>query len=356
MAKYIEIVEWIKHYISSSKVKPGDKIPPELHICDELGASRQTVRKAIQELTDEGILYSVKGSGTYVAKVPQKNFNTESKNIALLLTYSDFYIFPQKINGMYPVFSSNDYMITIFFTDNSCDKEEKSIRAILNGDFAGVLFEPSRANLPRCDKALYDELFEKLPVIFLDTYLPEYDAPCISIDDIEGAYMATKYLLDNGHKNIMHLGKVDDQQGILRYEGYLKALKEYGIHYSDANTFWITNDFTYGANFYEPFAAALINRLKDVTAVFCYNDLVANEFVTFAQAHNISIPDDISLISFDDSYLAVQHGLTSIIHPKHDLGEIAAKYLIRYIQDPSYNANHTFNPEIVVRGSVKDIN
>lgn len=355
MAKYGEVVEWIRKYIISSGAAAGEKIPPELSICEKLGASRQTVRKAIAQLIQEGVLASKKGSGTYITGFPARTYSTTSKNIAVVLTYLDSYIFPHKLNGMYPVFSRNGYMVTIFSSGNGCEAEAKALRKILKSDFAGVLLEPGRSALPRSDPRLYSELVEKFPVILMETEFPGTALPLIAMDDEKGGYMAVNHLIENGHSRIMHIGKIDDYQGILRYKGYLRALYENGIEASEENLICATNDVLPLDTFLDGKADELLAKLQNVTAVFCYNDLVADAFMIFAKKYGIQVPEDVSVVGYDDSLISAQHSLTCIAHPKEELGRKAAENMLHLIADPLFSPAYTFEPELIIRDSVKDI-
>lgn len=355
MAKYSEVIEWIRKYIISSGAVVGDKIPPELIICKELGASRQTVRKAICQLTQEGVLSSKKGSGTYITGFSSRTYNSHSKNIAVVLTYLDSYIFPHKLNGMYPVFSRNGYMVTIFSSGNGLEAEAATLRKILDSDFAGVLLEPGRSALPRSDPRLYSRLLKKFPVILLETELPGISLPLISIDDEKGGYTATNHLIKNGHTGILHIGKIDDYQGILRYKGYLRALCENGIEASEENLLCVTNDVLPLDTFFESKADELLEKLRNVTAVFCYNDLVADALMILLAKHGIRVPDDISIVGYDDSFISSQRSLTGIAHPKEELGRKAAENMINLIENPIFSPAYTFEPELIIRDSVNDI-
>ncbi len=116
-SKHELIVNHIKKAINAGKYEVDTKIPSENQLAAKYGVSRQTVRKAILELEQEGYLYAKHGSGTFVARRRTKSGN--SKNIAVVSTYMSDYIFPRVIQGINQVLSDNGYSILLKTTNNS---------------------------------------------------------------------------------------------------------------------------------------------------------------------------------------------------------------------------------------------
>ncbi len=100
-----------------------------------------------------------------------------------------------------------------------------------------------------------------------------------------------------------------------------------------------------------------MDKLGDCTAVVCYNDEIAVSLMQSLRTLGKKIPDDISIISFDDSTLAAMShpGLTTIAHPGIRLGKEAAHAILKLIENPSARIQYTFDTELVIRDSVKNI-
>ncbi len=355
MAKYLQVSDWILSNITENNLKKGDNIPPELQLSQTLHVSRQTVRKAIEHLASKGILTTIQGSGTYVAHPPEiRTSPVSSQNIAVITTYLDSYIFPQKISAIYDALSKSGFLMNLLGTNNSMETEHYVISSLLDKDFAGIILEPSRSTLPRIQPELYLKLKDTFPIVLIDCNYNGIDLPRIALDDKEGGYLATKYLLEHGHRDIMHIGKLDDLQGIYRYQGYLRALQEYQIIPRETNVLWYTNE-TSPAMFLEVQEERILACLEHHSAIFCYNDLMASALLAFLRSHGIRVPDDLSVVGYDDSPLATQGTpLTTIVHPSVEIGLKTAENLVKLIENPTFDANYTFLPKLVERDTVKD--
>ncbi|WP_029323600.1 GntR family transcriptional regulator [Butyrivibrio sp. AE3004] len=364
MAKYQEVVDWITKQVSSGTLSPGDKIPSENDLCVQFNISRQTVRHAIGILVQEGILTAERGSGTYVTD--ERVRSGERNRIAVITTYVDSYIFPKTIQGIENKLRELGYSVQLFFTNNSSIREREILSEIIEKDeVAGIILEPTRSALPTPNTDLLLKISGmRIPILFMNSYYPELSGiwdpesnrniPHVSMNDKKCAYKAVKSLLDNGHTKIGCVLKLDDRQGFDRYSGYQEAISERGISPEDANIIWLdTEDLKRE----ELIKDKIWARLSGCTAVFCYNDEMASMVMEILKENGIRIPDEISIVSMDDSDLAkyTRPPLDSIPHPKEKLGERAADNLIRLIHHPGFSATYEFDEEITVRGSVRAI-
>ncbi len=370
MSKYQEVIDWIQDQVGSGKLGPGDRIPSENDLCAQFNISRQTARHAIGILVGDGILTAERGSGTYVTD-ERARFG-ERNRVAVVTTYVDSYIFPKMIQGIEWKLRELGYSMQIFFTNNSSIREREILQDIIYKDeVAGILLEPTRSALPSLNSDLFDRISEmKIPMLFINSYYPEmlqaddfkdkdpyagkHPIPHVSMDDEKSAYKAANFLLDNGHERIGCILKLDDRQGLDRFSGFQKALFERGLVPNDEHTIWLdTKDLTD----VDLVRTKILRRLSGCTAVFCYNDQVASIVIQILEEDGVKVPDDISLVSMDDSDLAQlsRTPIDSIPHPKERLGERAAENLIRLIHHPNFHANYEFEEAITVRGSVKNI-
>lgn len=98
--KYYDLMEQLHGKIMSGEIRPGEKLPSENELSAEYGVSRQTVRKALQILQNEGYIYAEHGRGTFCSEMLRHT--TPSKNIAVVTTYLSDYIFPRIVQGIEP--------------------------------------------------------------------------------------------------------------------------------------------------------------------------------------------------------------------------------------------------------------
>ena len=355
VAKYQNVINWINENIDSGALKPGERIPSENELCARFGLSRQTIRHAIARMAEDGLLESRQGSGTYVAD--QRAEDGERNVIAVVTTYVDDYIFPSTIRGIERTLSDKGYSMQISLSNNTVGRERQILQDLLGrNDVAGLIMEPVKSALPNPNMDLYRKLTDKkIKILFINSFYPELDIPHVSLNDAQCAYKAVRALIEAGHKDIGCVLKLDDGQGRERYRGYLKAITEAGLSFSYDHVNWIdTIDIGKGKS-------CLIKareRLKDCTAVFCYNDQVAGLMIEMLADEGIRVPQDISVIGMDDSDIARQGScgvtISSIPHPKERLGEKAAQNMIRMIHEGklSFNATYEFEEDVIIRDSI----
>ncbi|SFC09750.1 GntR family transcriptional regulator [Butyrivibrio sp. YAB3001] len=358
MAKYQTIIDWINKNIDEGKLSPGEKIPSENILCEKFGLSRQTVRHAISKLSEDGLLESRRGSGTYVAD--QRADGSNKSVVAVVTTYLDDYIFPSTIRGIESSLSSKGYSMQLSFTNNTTGKEKQILEDLIErNDVAGVIMEPVKSALPNPNIQLYHKLIDKgIKVLFINSYYPELDLPHVSINDEECAYRAVKALADAGHRNIGCVLKLDDGQGRERYRGYLRAMTECGLSFTYDHVNWIdTIDIKDGKRS----LVRVKERLKGCSAVFCYNDQVAGMLMQVLIEDGMKLPEEMSVIGMDDSDLAKigVSGVTisSIPHPKARLGNKAAQNMIRLIHSSGKfcNATYEFEEDVIIRDSIQEL-
>ena len=224
--KYSIMVQEIKANILSGTIKSGEKIASENELSAHYEVSRHTVRKALSILENEGYVEAIHGVGTFCTKKSRQR--GQSKNIAVITTYINDYIFPRVILVIDKVLTENGYSIILKNTANSRANERKILEDMLNKDIDGLIIEPSKSQIMCRNIDLYQQLDKmKIPYIFIQgSYMQLKDKPHILMNDEKGVYMLTKYLLESGRRNIVGIFKADDSQGKERHKGYIKALLE----------------------------------------------------------------------------------------------------------------------------------
>lgn len=355
--KYTELMNWIREQILSGDYSVGMRLPSENELGRRFAISRQTVRQATSVLESEGLLERRRGSGTYVCEAPAKStVQASSRNIGVVLTYLDDYIFPSIVKGIEEVLTKNGYFMQLAFTYNRIEKESFILDTMLKSNIDGLIIEPAKSGVPYINSDLYQKIKTMgIPCIFINADTnPPMNIPSVRMDDYQSGRAAAQYLIDKGHTRIAGFFKSDDMQGQLRYSGAISALKKAGLLSSEKNMCWYaTEDFK--PMMHGEFDDRLIHLMSDTTAVICYNDEVAKYMMELLERSGRSVPDDISVFGFDDLELDAAIGLTTIEHPKKQLGKTAAVQLLRLLDNPNFNASIKFPPKIVERDSVKNL-
>lgn len=353
--KYVQIEEDLKALIFSDEIQPGDKLPSENMLAEKYQVSRQTVRKALNELIHAGYIYAEHGRGTFCSEMIRHLRN--SKNIGVIMTYMSDYIFPHVLKGMDSVLSAKDYSIIIKTTNNSRSGEAKCLEELLKKDIEGLIIEPSKSHIYCRHIDLYRKLDEyKIPYVFIQGCYSQMrnTRPHVLMDDEEGGYCITKYLIDTGHENIVGVFKSDDSQGQNRHRGFARALNEAGMSYDADKVVWF---YTEDRKIH-PYTS-IKNMVKGgykIDGVVCYNDQVAIEVVGALSECGLRVPEDVSVTGYDDFKLANAFAMqfTTIKHPQEKLGEMAAEMLLDIMNGGQGERNIVIKPEIVVGNSCKE--
>lgn len=365
--KYLIVKETIKEWITSSKVKPGEKIYSENELLKMFGVSRHTVRLALGDLVHEGWLYKEQGSGTFVSDrvnhYGPKNQHKElgGKNIGLITTYISDYIFPSIIKGVESYLSSKGYSLIFACTNNDIEKENLCLNAMLQRNIDGLIVEPTKSSGYNPNLHHYLEFEQKnIPYLMINQYYSELNPPHMILDDEKGGFIATEHLIKQNHDKIIGIFKTDDLQGVYRMKGFIRAFRENNIPFFPEMIISYTT---------ENKQSILFDKLKSLlsasetlpTGIVCYNDEIALDVINVLREHGLSIPEDISVIGYDDSNLAeaTEVKLTSIKHPKMQMGIDAAKWIVSAVENKSLNDNGQrsiiYEPELVIRNSSKSL-
>lgn len=280
-----------------------------------------------------------------------------SKNIGLITTYLDDYIFPSIISGIEKVLSKNGYNTHLRLTRNKINNEREQLLSLLNSDIDGLIVEGTKSALPNPNLDIYREFTKRsIPVIFINSYYQSLECNYIIVDDEEGGRLATRYLIEQGHQHITGIFKYDDLQGNLRYKGFLTEMYQQQLEVDESAIIWYSTE-NLDQQFTSENLPSLLKKLNQSTAIVCYNDQIAMKLIQLLSNSELAVPHDFSLVSFDNSTLS-QIGtlpLTSITHPKEQLGMLAAESILKMIENPYLEVKYTYKPELMKRESVKKI-
>ncbi len=331
MSKYSEIACIIKKEIEQGQFSSGKRLPTEYELVERFGVSRQTIRQAIASLKNDGTVYQVQGSGTYVSDLrkDQKGVISSFRNVFVLCTYISEYIFPSIVRGIESTLNGTGYRFNLAATGNKVETERKILKDVIKlKECDGMIVEGSKTGLPNPNIALYKELEDMgIPVVFLHCSYNEIpDSVVVGMDDREGGRIAAGKLIDAGCKKILGIFKADDKQGILRYAGFSDKVVESDFGLDNVEIRWYTTEDIqdHGMTIDNGMIKLLVEKGFD--GIVCYNDLVASAIVRDFTRVGQKIP---KIISFDRSFLSENSHIKyeSLGHRKDELGVVAATKL-----------------------------
>lgn len=199
-----------------------------------------------------------------------------------------------------------------------------------------------------------------LPVLVLDRAHDQFD--CVLVDNEQGAYTATRHLIELGHRRIaMVTGIRQSVPSQMRYRGYMRAMREEEIVpdpalYVSADDLDDPEAIANNDGFNERTGWRAMERLTSPgappTAIFAASDIQALGVIKFAREHKIKIPDTLSVIGFDDIELAAYFSLTTMRQPMREMGRLAVETLMEKIEKRSEEMRHILlRTRLVDRGS-----
>ena len=242
------------------------------------------------------------------------------------------------------------YSLIVCNTNEDLEMEIEQIEVLKSKFIDGFIIMPVGTDYQHLDSLIR----KKHPLVLLDRCFDALQTSSVVVDNYEGAYLATSFLIECGHKKIgIVQGLTGTYTNTERMRGYLDALQKNNI---EANSSYIVGkDYRRESGYAE--TKRLLNLEDRPTAIFTTSDLITLGALQAISEDNYNVPDDISIVSFDDTDFApfLFSPLTAVRQPKKLMGEIAVKLLIDAMNDKiiSEKKRIILNSQLIKRESVK---
>lgn len=278
--------------------------------------------------------------------------SSRSNCIGLLVGEIDSPFFGQLMSGVHRIVLDAGRHVIVTAGYHQVEHERESIRFLLDRRCDALVIH-SKA-LP--DEELIELLELDTPVVLINRLVKGWEHRCVYLDNEYGAYLATRHLLTKGHKGIAYIGtNIAIEDGADRVHGYRRALEEFGITFDERKVVKAFPDEEGG----HYAMAEVMSRQLGVTAVFSYNDAMAAGAITMLQDSGYRVPEEISIVGFDDVILArlLNPRLTTIRYPIHEMAALAARIVLHDMDKncPPVDQPLRFTPRLVERHSVRDV-
>ena len=266
--------------------------------------------------------------------------------IGLLVPNSLNPYFAELARGIEDYCERNGYCVILCNSDDNPDKQRSYLRVLLEKRIDGLIVASAGG-----DSGLAQGLAGvKTPMVIVDRGLDGVDADLVRIDHEYGAYLATRHLLELGHRDIATIGgPATTSVAQMRLAGYCRALKEAGVEVRQERM--LESDFTSTGGYN---AAATLLESNPPSAIFAGNDMIGIGVLRAAAERNVRVPSELSVIGFDDIQMSryVYPALTTVGQSILQLGEMAAEVLLRRIATPNVGTDQRIvTPSIVLRES-----
>jgi DNA-binding LacI/PurR family transcriptional regulator len=324
-------------------------------IARELGISPSTVSKALKNHPDISAS-TRKAVGELVKKLHYQPDPIalslkigQSKTLGVIVPEIVHFFFSTVISGMEDVAYDAGYHIMFCQSNESYEREVKSVETLMSSRVDGILVSLSKSTT---SFGHFTDIIEMgTPLVFFDRICDSLDTDRVIVDDEAGAYEAVKHLISQGCRNIVHLcGPQHLNIGSGRKEGYIRALKEFGVPVVESNI--IRCDTGEEAQAIVP---ELLKRAKRPDGIFAVNDLTAVESMRVIKKAGLTVPGDIAIVGFTSGSISdlTDPPLSSVEQSGYQIGKEAVRLLLEKINNKTDVPSRTvvIKTRLLVKGS-----
>jgi LacI family transcriptional regulator, purine nucleotide synthesis repressor len=351
---YVQLADVLRKEIATGVLPVGEKLGSIRDLARKHDVSVITVKGALRQLTDEGLIVSRPRRGTFVIGASRAETPTLMTNvIGMVLTDIGSPFFSLVVRSAEQYARTHGYSILLGTASEAHDDENAQIMYFHRMGVVGLLVG-SLTHKYVLPEALRQLSLSGFPYVMI-SYVNEPGAYLVCGDSERGGFLAAKHLLQLGYRK---LGNIDGEQGNLpgelRRDGYLRALRESGRKEDPNHHFRLSrggekHDFASG---YE-IGRSIAGMQDRPDALFAYNDLAALGAMQALLDAGLDIPEDVGIVGFDDiersAYAPVP--LTTIRQPTQAIGQKAIELLLARIHGKSVPLRTILETELVPRSS-----
>lgn len=357
------VYRWLLAYIDENKFSGNQKLPSENALCRRLSVSRETVRVAMDQLAQEGLIYRIKGSGTYFHKEQAMSRQLSDENakwkIGLILQGQDPDANSVLIDGIRSVLADKRVDLHIFLTDNKFSNERRCLQTVVHQNFQGFIVDGVKASIMNPNLDCYKELYRRrIPVIFYNNYYKNLRYPKVIINDTECADKLVGRLIQAGHKRIAGIFVFDNYQSMEKFQGMAATMQKYGVEMKDHYIKWCISDEAHSQSYVRS-VEKFLRGLPKCTAIVCCNYMIYRLVRLALEKMGKSVPEDYSLVCFDYSdENPDQEGITCSITRSYEMGRQLGIRLMKMIENKDCddkNYTYVMKPVIHDGTSIRNI-
>lgn len=353
--KYKIILEDINRQIESGILQAGDMLPTENEFMERYQVSRTTIQRAMGILVNEGKIYRVSGSGTFVSqdvagKTKLEDGSFSGGNYAMILPYHSAIIMKYLV-GAQTYFNRHSASLSVYFSDYTYQSEVRLLTRLAENKVDGVIIYPHDS----CDaQRFYGRLaMEGKNVVLIDKQITGVSLCSVTSDNYRGGGRVAKWLLQRGYRRFACVsGNFKEGNSLVeRFQGFSDILRLNNIELKEEDTLILPENTSIQNSellkYFEEFDS------REPVAVFCTSDILAVEVCRKALECGIRIPEEMAVIGYDDLEIAsmIDPPLTTVEQPYSKIGEAAAELLMKQKNQPEYSCIHLQLPVAIIERS-----
>lgn len=301
--------------------------------------TREKIEKAIEEL------------GYKPNEIARSLILKTTSSVGVIVPGITNLFFPTIVEEINKILVGNGFIISLFSTEGDPEIEKKVIDSIFPRNMDGIIaIDPSVENL---ENGYFEEISKDIPTIIINGNTNKYNCNFVSYDEEVGTKEAFQYLLDLGHREITFVRGERSLSYDLKEKIYRQFVKDNNLQYEKVISVGRGNSLEVVENTSKVFGDYLNSSVKG-TAVFACNDLMAVGVINACNRNSIVVPDDMSVIGFDNTLLSsVNHPkITTVDLKMKEIGKVAATELIDMTKNKStVTRKIVYDTKLVIRES-----
>jgi LacI family transcriptional regulator len=299
----------------------------------------------VSEVTRQKVLAAIEELDYHPSPIAQRLSLRKTLTIGVITPFFTRPAFVERLRGVEAALTESKYDLTLYNVETT-DKRDACFRELPTSQrFDGLLI----IALPPTDEDVSHFHQAGIPVVLIDAYHPALS--CVLTDDVKGGYMATQHLIELGHTRIAYISDPLESpfrftSSLHRYQGYQQALDEAGIPFRLEYHRWAEH----GEEQARDMAYHLLNLNEPPMAIFAASDTQAMGVIQAARDTDLRIPEDLSVIGYDDIQAAEYMGLTTIRQLLFESGQRGVELLLETLENSQTEPMHKVLPtELIVR-------
>jgi DNA-binding LacI/PurR family transcriptional regulator len=349
---YEALADRIRQSVRDGQFAAGQLIGSEYELARQEKISRMTVRRASELLVEEGLLERRPGKGLYV-----RGHGVTTRTVQMIVGNLQWESSAQVSRGAQRVARERGIQMQIYDAHGDSASDVAILRQLPETQSRGAVIVA--LHNAAFNEAVYHLKSQDYPFVLVDQRLQDIEVPSVRSDNYNGGYQAGEALTKLGHREVAFIGDMDATTVRARLEGFRDAIADAGIPFKRSLQVDLNiaeqDRLAEWSDRVDSAVQDLVNRSDPPTAIFCSCDAVARAAYRTMQRSGLRVPEDISIIGFDDDPIAewLSPGLTTIRQSFSDLGRVAMEMLWKRMENPHAVIEHQVLPVVLIqRGSV----
>ncbi|TCL61481.1 LacI family transcriptional regulator [Hydrogenispora ethanolica] len=305
----------------------------------------------VNEQTKQKVLETVDKLNFQPNAIARGLVSKKTHTIGISVPYITNMFFTEVVQGIADQLKRIGYSLILSHTQGDGDEEMKVIQNFLNRQVDGIIImDPF---IESVSPEFYREIHAQIPTVIVNKYFSSDELVFVINDEEQGAYEGTDYLLRLGHRKLVFVSGFDGYASNVKRAGFMKALAHHRI--PDEDYLILEGDFTSEGTY--RLLRKELKRLKNYSAIFCANDLMAIGAMKALRSQGYQVPQDFSVLGFDNigiSSLFIP-GITTVSQNIYDLGRVSGQTIIKLLEGKKVPSRHVLKTSLVIRESCQEV-